>query len=99
MQSAKAFVFAAEEDFGIIVVEAMACGTPVIALNKGGTAESVLDKRTGILLNEQSPEAIKNAVIEFEKTEKTFDPEIIRRHSLNFSRKIFEENFEKFFSK
>ncbi len=43
MQKAKAFVFAAEEDFGIIVVEAMACGTPVIALNKGGAKESVIN--------------------------------------------------------
>lgn len=44
MQKAKAFVFAAEEDFGIIVVEAMACGTPVIAGNFGGITESVVDK-------------------------------------------------------
>ena len=70
MQKAKAFVFAAEEDFGIIVVEAMACGTPVIALNKGGAKESVINGTTGILFDEQSSESIKNAVIQFENTDK-----------------------------
>jgi glycosyltransferase involved in cell wall biosynthesis len=48
MQKAKAFVFAAEEDFGIVVVEAMACGTPVIAFKKGGASETVVDGKTGI---------------------------------------------------
>ncbi len=96
MQAAKAFVFAAEEDFGIIVVEAMACGTPVIALNKGGTAESVLNGKTGILFNEQNHSSIINAIEEFEKMEGVFSPQIIREYSLKFSRKLFEENFIKF---
>ena len=47
MQKAKAFVFAAEEDFGIVVVEAMACGTPVLAFGRGGAAETVIDGVTG----------------------------------------------------
>jgi len=96
MQAAKAFVFAAEEDFGIIVVEAMACGTPVIALNKGGTAESVLNGKTGILFNEQNHSSIIKAIDEFEKMEGVFSPQIIREYSLKFSRKLFEENFIKF---
>ncbi|WP_348814137.1 glycosyltransferase, partial [Flavobacterium maritimum] len=61
MQKAKAFVFAAEEDFGIIPVEAQACGTPVIALKKGGTLETVLEKETGIFFEEQTAEKIKEA--------------------------------------
>ncbi|MDZ7626442.1 MAG: glycosyltransferase [Ignavibacteriaceae bacterium] len=73
LMKAKAFVFAAEEDFGIVVVEAMASGTPVIALNKGGTAESVINGKTGVLFNEQNPESIKNAVKEFEKRIDSFD--------------------------
>jgi glycosyltransferase involved in cell wall biosynthesis len=96
MQAAKAFVFAAEEDFGIIVVEAMACGTPVIALNKGGTAESVLNGKTGILFNEQNHSSIIKAIDELEKMEGLFSPQIIREYSLKFSRKLFEENFIKF---
>jgi glycosyltransferase involved in cell wall biosynthesis len=96
MQAAKAFVFAAEEDFGIIVVEAMACGTPVIALDKGGTAESVLDGKTGILFTEQNHASIVKAIDEFEKMQEVFNPQIIREYSLKFSRKLFEENFRKF---
>jgi glycosyltransferase involved in cell wall biosynthesis len=96
MRAAKAFVFAAEEDFGIIVVEAMACGTPVIALNKGGTAESVLNGKTGMLFSEQKPIAVIKTIAEFEKGEGKFSPQIIRGHSLKFKRKIFENNFRKF---
>ena len=62
MRKAKAFVFAAEEDFGIIPVEAQACGTPVIALKKGGTLETVVENETGIFFEEQSVEKIKEAI-------------------------------------
>ena len=96
MQKAKAFIFAAEEDFGIIAVEAMACGTPVIALNKGGVSETVSDNNTGILFNQQSPESIKEAVLQFELIQDKFDPAIIRAHSLQFGRNIFEEKLKQF---
>jgi glycosyltransferase involved in cell wall biosynthesis len=96
MQGAKAFVFAAEEDFGITVVEAMACGTPVIAFNKGGTAETVIDGVTGILFDSQTPESIKNAIKEFEKRIDNFDLQAIRKHSEKFSRPIFEKNISEF---
>ena len=96
MQKANAFVFAAEEDFGIIVVEAMACGTPVIAFNKGGVKESVINGTTGILFEEQSSESIKNAVMQFENRIDLFDMAAIRKHSEKFSRMIFEENISNF---
>jgi len=96
MQRSKAFVFAAEEDFGIIVVEAMACGTPVIAWNGGGVKESVRDGVTGILFNEQKADSIIKAVKEYEKRIDSFDPSVIRNHSEQFSRKNFEENIKKF---
>jgi glycosyltransferase involved in cell wall biosynthesis len=96
MQKAKAFVFAAEEDFGIIVVEAMACGTPVIALNKGGAAESVINGETGILFPEQTVESIIEAVKSFEPISGSINYAEIRKHSEKFSRKTFEENIKNF---
>jgi len=98
MQQAKAFVFAAEEDFGITVVEAMACGTPVIALNKGGTAETVVNHKTGILFESQTTESIKNAIAEFEEKESLFDYKIISDHAQQFSRDIFEKRIRDFVS-
>lgn len=96
MQKARAFVFSAEEDFGIVVVEAMACGTPVIALNKGGTAETVIDGKTGILFNEQTVEDIKDAIKRFEKIEDTFNHKEIAEHTRKFSRQIFEQNMKNY---
>jgi len=96
MKSAKAFVFAAEEDFGIVVVEAMACGTPVIALNRGGTAESVINGKTGIHFHEKNPESIKNAIKEFEKRIDYFDVQFIRKHAEKFNRPNFEESIKQF---
>jgi glycosyltransferase involved in cell wall biosynthesis len=96
MQKAKAFVFAAEEDFGIIVVEAMACGTPVIAWNYGGTGESVINNETGILFPEQTKDSIISAVKKFEGISGNFNPKLIREHSKNFSRMRFESNIKNF---
>ncbi|MCH9028190.1 MAG: glycosyltransferase family 4 protein [Bacteroidetes bacterium] len=99
MQKAKAFVFAAEEDFGIIVVEAMSCGTPVIAWNNGGTAETVIDGKTGIHFSEQTKESIITAINKFETSLNMFDPRVVRSHAEQFSRKIFEENISSFLKK
>ena len=96
MQGAKAFVFAAEEDFGITVVEAMACGTPVIAFNKGGTAETVIDGVTGILFDSQTPESIKNAVARFEETVDKFNSLVMTQHSKKFSRAVFEKSMKEY---
>ena len=74
----------------------MACGTPVIALNKGGTAESVIDGKTGIHIKEQTPDSIIEAVKGFEKRIDNFDVQFIRKHSEKFSRKNFEENMKQF---
>lgn len=98
MQKAKAFVFAAEEDFGIIVVEAMACGTPVIAGNYGGTAESVVDNKTGILFPKQSVDSIIEAVKKFEQSQVTFNYKEIREHSELFNRQNFEHSIKLYVS-
>ncbi len=94
LKRAKAFVYAAKEDFGIAPVEAQVCGTPVIALNKGGTAESVIDGVSGILFNEQNEENIIKAVNDFNK--RTFDYFAIREHSMKFDVNKFEEKIKSF---
>jgi glycosyltransferase involved in cell wall biosynthesis len=93
MQSARAFVFAAEEDFGIVPVEAQACGTPVIAYGRGGATETVVDGETGVFFHEQKVEALCAAVERFERMRGRFDPERIRRHAEHFSRARFREAF------
>ena len=94
LQNAKAFVFAAEEDFGIIPVEAQACGTPVIAYAKGGILETVVNEQTGLFFNEQTVDAIKEAIAIFET--KTFDSKAIRAHALQFSKERFEKEIQSF---
>ncbi|SFK08210.1 Glycosyltransferase involved in cell wall bisynthesis [Desulfomicrobium apsheronum] len=95
LQKAKAFIFAAEEDFGIIPIEAQACGTPVIAFKKGGTLETVIDEKTGIFFDDQTEESIINAVNNFERFFK-YDPEIIRNHASKFSNYAFSNKFYAF---
>ncbi|WP_298086495.1 glycosyltransferase family 4 protein [uncultured Campylobacter sp.] len=90
MSRAKAFVFAAVEDFGIAPVEAQACGTPVICLGKGGAKESVIDGVTGVYFSEQSEASLNEAVVKFEKNSDKFDPQAIRQNALKFSKERFE---------
>ena len=97
MRNCKAFVFAAFEDFGIVPVEAQACGTPVICLGKGGTKETIVNGITGIHFQKTSIEDIKNAVQHFE-TQK-FDTEKIRENAERFSAKRFEKEFENYVEK
>lgn len=85
---AKAFLYAAFEDFGIAPVEAQAMGIPVIAYGKGGTSETVLPA-TGLLFHEQTPEALIAAINEFEKREGEFNPAECRRNAERFSEEKF----------
>ncbi|RIJ42070.1 glycosyltransferase family 4 protein [Pontibacter oryzae] len=89
LQRAKAFVFAAEEDFGILPVEAQACGTPVIAFGKGGAVETVLDRKTGILYPEQTVASLTEAILEFESGSLIFSPSQIRGHAERFNKDQF----------
>src|SRR5439155_13122829 len=85
MQRARAFVFAAEEDFGIVPVEAQACGTPVIAFGRGGATETVVDGVSGLFFNEQTADSLVKAVIEFESGDVSWDPRTIRQNAERFS--------------
>ena len=90
-QMAKGFVFAAQEDFGIVPVEAMACGTPVIAFGQGGVTETVRHGETGILFPEQTAQSICNAIEEFEQT-KLWPAARIRSHAMSFDAAYFRAN-------
>lgn len=96
MQKAKAFVFAANEDFGIIPVEAQACGTPVIAYGKGGALETVVDNSTGMFFKEQTTDSLIEAIQHFEANQNLFDPFVIRRHAERFSENRFKDEIESF---
>lgn len=90
MARARAFLFAAEEDFGIAPLEAQAAGTPVIALARGGCVETIRPD-TGVLFPEQSVESIHAAVAEFERAR--FNPRACRDNALRFTPERFRERF------
>lgn len=104
IQKAKAYIFAAEEDFGIAPIEAQACGVPVIAFGKGGVLETIIGKYanedniqntdTGIFFEEQSVQSLLKAIILFEKNILKFDKITIRQNALRFSKERFEKEFE-----
>lgn len=97
MEKAKAFVFAAEEDFGIIPVEAQACGTPVIAFGKGGALETVIpmgcNEPTGVFFSQQTSKSIIDAIQVFENNIGLFTPESCRKNAERFSQERFEREF------
>ncbi len=99
MAQAKAFVYAAYEDFGIALVEAQACGTPVIAYGAGGALETVRDIRqhpdnpTGLFFGAQTTAALVEAVEKFEADYRVFNPECVRAHAAQFAPKLFAERY------
>ncbi len=90
------FVFAAEDDFGIAPVEAMAAGKPVIALRKGGVAETVIERVSGEFFNEPEMEMLADGIRRFMENEKEFNYLQIRKRAEEFSKKKFKEQFENF---
>jgi len=98
LQRAKGFVFAAEEDFGIAVVEAQACGTPVIAYGRGGALESVrllgIPQPTGIFFETQTVEALLDALERFENSIEHYTPANCRSNAERFSEQDFRDSFK-----
>ncbi|WP_299713025.1 glycosyltransferase [uncultured Tenacibaculum sp.] len=94
LQKAKALVFAADEDFGILPVEAQSCGTPVIAFKKGGVLETVVENKTGVFYDKQNYKDIIGAIKRFEDL--NLDPKEIRENALRFSKDRFKLNFRSF---
>lgn len=97
MGRARALVFAAEEDFGIVPVEAQACGTPVIAFGKGGIEDTVIpadggnwDQATGILFFEQTVDSLIKAIRQFERWEGNFQTSVLRHNAELFGKERFK---------
>ena len=94
--TSRALLFAADEDFGIVPLEAQAHGRPVIAYAKGGSLETVCGtelqgERTGVFFYEQTTDALVDAILRFEKEEQHFKPETIRMHARQFDTAVFKE--------
>ena len=102
LRSARAFLFAAVEDFGIAPVEAMACGTPVIELRRGGAAETVAglesESPTGVFFDEPAPAAIARAVREFESAAARIAPAACRARAERYSAERFRAAFTSYVS-
>jgi glycosyltransferase involved in cell wall biosynthesis len=81
-----------EEDFGIVPLEAQACGRPVVALGRGGATETVIPDETGVLVDELSAEAFADAITD--AMNRRFDPARIRQHAERFSRERFGDQME-----
>lgn len=102
-EGCRALLFPGEEDFGIVPVEAMAAGRPVIAFSSGGVLETVIGpnnpegrKPTGFFFSEESTDGLIEAIRAFEAMEEVFDPVAIRTHALNFDTSVFRTSMEEY---
>ena len=103
LRRCRALLFPGEEDFGIVPLEAQACGAPVIAFGRGGATETVVPLRgpwqgkpsppTGIWFDEQTPECLAAAIEELEREQREFNPISMRRHAVTFDGQRFAEEF------
>lgn len=90
----KAFIFPSEEDFGITPLEAMASGRPVIAYRGGGALETVIEGKTGLFFNKQTPQAVINIIKTLDSNK--FNPAAIRAHAEKFDKEIFKDKIRNY---
>ncbi|MFH1012822.1 MAG: glycosyltransferase, partial [Candidatus Peregrinibacteria bacterium] len=93
----KAFLFPQMEDAGIVPLEAMSAGRPVIAYNKGGSLDTMADGKTGVLFSEQTVESLSDAIRRSEKKE--FDPRVLRQHAQQFDVEVFKKKMADYVEK
>ena len=93
LERCRAFVFAAEEDFGIAPIEAQAAGAPVIAYDRGASAEWVVPGESGVLFSHQTVESLTEAIHRFDRQASDFDPDLVRLTTQRFSRQRFQREF------
>jgi glycosyltransferase involved in cell wall biosynthesis len=91
LECCKALIFPGTEDFGIVPVEAMAAGAPVIAYARGGILDTVIDGVTGIYFYQQTIDSLSNAVLQMESNQHAFVPETIKQHARNFDEATFRQ--------
>lgn len=95
-QNARAFIFPAEDDFGLTAIEAMSYGVPVIAFRKGGAAETVVEGATGEFFDSQTPEVLADGVRRFMEKENSYDKEVIKKRAGEFGKEKFRKEFLEF---
>ena len=93
---ARAFIYAAPEEFGIILIEAQASGTPVIALGQGAARETIIENQTGLFFPEATVGSLIEAIKAFERNENYFDSKKIKSHAETFNEERFEREFKQF---
>ena len=93
MSQCRALIFPGIEDFGIIPVEVMASGRPVIAYRGGGALETVKEFETGLFFDEQTADSLNEVLSRYEKDEQSFKSEIMQKFAKRYSRKRFKSEF------
>lgn len=96
LSQCRALVFPGVEDFGIVPLEAMASGRPVIAYGAGGALETVVDGKTGILFTPQTAEGLEAALTRFDRIEASFNPLTLQHHAAQFDKSIFKSRIRAF---
>lgn len=99
LETCRALIFPGTEDFGIVPVEAMAAGAPVIAFKKGGILDTVLDGETGILFEDQTCESLERAVRYFESNKNHFNSHKLHQHAAKFDKSFFLNSISEFIQK
>ena len=96
MENCRALIFPGEEEFGIVPVEVMACGRPIIAYGAGGILETAVEGKTAVFFREQTVDALNAAVDQFEDRESRFNPRDIRARADLFTTSVFKQRFSAF---